>query len=97
LHIAEQPAHVKGNLLDLVLTSDPVVEAAVAEDISDRELIKVRLPFMTLHRFRNSCEKHFRDVINFTAAKWSYLNAELSRVDWKSVMRGRDADEMEKK
>ena len=79
------PTHIKGNILDILLTNKPALLSEVRvldrDEIlkSDHFAICLSLDFKVK---RSKCKK--RKIFNFKKANWDSMNDELRRVDWNS-------------
>lgn len=75
-------------LLDLVLSDlDHLITAEVAAGVSDHSLVFCRLAFSMPHGSTIT-----RNCFYYQHAQWSKLSAELSGIDWRSLLPSGDAD-----
>ncbi len=87
--LVNSPTHVKGNILDLVLTDKPQL-------IGDIKVSSSNLPCKSDHYSITFTIKSKvkrvktvkRDAYNFKRANWSSLNSELNAVDWDQILSG---------
>ena len=85
------PTHVKGNVLDLLLTNVPErileVEDAGRLGHSDHGMIAAKLTVGEGQRVKD------RDQPDWNRADWASMREELGRIDWRSELDGKEVEE----
>ena len=91
--IINKPTHVKGNILDLVLTSslNNIINSSVAEQNfvcnSDHFAITFEIKAKVKRINKNACY-----IYNYKNVNWESLNLEFSKVNWLSILSGTSID-----
>ncbi|MCP4457121.1 MAG: hypothetical protein GY816_03695, partial [Cytophagales bacterium] len=87
--LVNRPTHLKGNILDLVLTDKPQLIGNI--NVSDSNLPcksdHYSITFTIKSRVKR-IKTAKRDAYNFKRANWTGLNSELGAVDWNSFLTG---------
>ena len=93
LQLINEPTHIKGNILDILLTnSEQFISDIIVSNIkglckSDHYSIKFKIS-LKVNRKKAAKIK----ALNYKRANWDLLNRDLSNVDWNSLMNNRDPD-----
>ena len=92
--LVKEPTHNKGNILDLVLATQPyslsnltVLDNTLCK--SDHRAIKFELKVKT-----NRIKAPKRQIYNFKKANWVGLNEDLSKVNWHTLINSNDDIEL---
>ena len=88
------PTHIKGNILDNILTDKPDLISDIFVDSMHRPCWSDHFPIhfkLKLNaRRKKPCK---RKIFNFKRADWSKLNEELSSKNWELLFRNRSAND----
>ena len=85
--IINQPTHIKGNTLDIVLTKLP-------QSISNMKILDIDVVCKSDHNpisFNlkakiSRTKSHTRQIYNFSKANWTGLNEDLAKVNWRQKL-----------
>ena len=93
LQLINEPTHVKGNILDILLTSseqfinDITVSNTKVRCKSDHYTIKFRVNVKVARKKAQKIK-----IFNYKRANWDLINTELENVDWNCIISDRDPD-----
>jgi len=88
------PTHIKGNILDNILTDKPDLISNLFVDDMHSPCGSDHYPIFFKLKLNASRKKPCkRKIYNFKRADWPKLNDELSSKDWDHLFRNRSADE----
>ena len=93
LQCIEEPTHIKGRTLDLLLTNNrPIIrDVEVLKHIDICKSDHYALSFSVITKFKRR-KSSKRKVYNFKRANWDRLNQEIGSVPWEAFIDGQDPE-----
>ena len=92
--LVESPTHIKGNILDYIITDVAYLVKNVSVDSnnsicgSDHYLLKFNMMLNTVKK-----KPAKRSIYNFKRANWEVLNSDFNNVNWHSLLACNNIDE----